>query len=97
MNNKDSTKPISEIMREIFENSGFENRMNENKLREWWAEIVGKKLDYFVTDFSYRDKKLFIRINSAAARNELLYLRNEIKKRLNFRAGNEMVKEIVLN
>ena len=51
----------------------------------------------YVVDFSYRNKKLYIRIRHAAARSDLHFIRTEVKNRLNERAGEIMVEEIVYN
>lgn len=97
MSHDDNMKKLGEILKEVFKNTSFENRVNEIKLKEWWTDIVGKKMAGYVTDFSYREKKLFIRIRLAAARSDLHFIRNDVKNRLNERAGEEMVVEIIYN
>ena len=94
---QDENKKLGEILNEVLKNTSFENRVNEIKLKEWWTDIVGKKMAEYVVDFSYRDKKLYIRIRMASARSDLHFIRTEVKNRLNERAGEVMVEEIVYN
>lgn len=96
MSNDNNIRNIGDLLKEILQNTSFENRVWEMKLKEWWTDIVGRTLAGYLVDFSYRDKKLYIRLRSAAARSELMFLRSEIKNRLNQRAGKEVVVEIVL-
>ena len=97
MSNDKNLKKLGEILNEVLKNTSFENRVNEIKLKEWWTDIVGKKMAEYVVDFSYRDKKLYIRIRMASARSDLHFIRTEVKNRLNERAGEVMVEEIVYN
>ncbi len=43
-----------------------------------------------------KDHVLFIHLNSSVVRNELLMLREELRKKLNEKAGAEVIREIVL-
>lgn len=97
MTNDNNVKKLGDILNSILKNTSFENRVNEIKLKEWWTDIVGKKMAEYVVDFSYRDKKLFIRIRYAPARSDLHFIRTDVKNRLNDRAGEVMVEEIVYN
>jgi len=92
-----NTKQLGDILRDVLKNTSYENRVWEMKLKEWWIDIVGKKISKHLIDFSLRDSKLYIRINSAVVRNELLFIRNEIKNSLNKRAGKVVVTDIIFN
>lgn len=95
MSRDNNLRKISDILKEVLQNTSFENRVYEIKLREWWTDIVGKKMAGYVVDFSYRDKKLYIRLRHATARNDLHFVRTDVKNRLNERAGKNLVDEII--
>ncbi|PKP17323.1 MAG: hypothetical protein CVU05_15745 [Bacteroidetes bacterium HGW-Bacteroidetes-21] len=97
MSKDNNMKNIGDLLKEVLQNTSFENRVWEDKLKTWWVEIVGKTMAGYLVDFSFRDKKIYIRLRSAAARSELLFLRTEIKNRLNQKAGKEVIEEIVLH
>jgi hypothetical protein len=50
----------------------------------------------YISNLSFRDGILVIKIKSAVVRNELSYQKNEILKKINQKTAKEIVKEIIL-
>jgi len=71
-----------------------------DKLREVgiigsWEEIVGKAISSRTTNVYIKDGILYVTLKSSVVRNELIMLREELRHKLNEKAGAEVIKEIV--
>jgi predicted nucleic acid-binding Zn ribbon protein len=59
--------------------------------------VVGAMVAKHTTRLSIRNKILYVKLDSAALRNELMFAREKIVKALNKEAGTNMLTEIVFN
>ena len=90
------TKTIKELIREALEEMDLEQKLAERELVRSWEDLVGKQVARATRSIYIRDGKLYVALRSSVIRNELMYLRNELKEELNRRAGKELIHEIVL-
>jgi len=87
---------IKELIREALEEMDLEQKLAERELVRSWEDLVGKQVARATRSIYIRDGKLYVALRSSVIRNELMYLRNELKEELNRRAGKELIHEIVL-
>ncbi|MCD6332223.1 MAG: DUF721 domain-containing protein [Bacteroidales bacterium] len=90
------TKTIKELIREALEEMDLEQKLAEREVVRSWEDLVGKQVARATRSIYIRDGKLYVALRSSVIRNELIYLRNELKEELNRRAGKELIHEIVL-
>ena len=62
-----------------------------------WEDIAGKVITARTKRIYLKDGVLHIYLTSSVLRNELMMLRDSLKSRINSRAGEEVVREIVLH
>jgi predicted nucleic acid-binding Zn ribbon protein len=62
-----------------------------------WEKVVGQMVAKNTSQLHIRKRVLFVKVNSAALRNELLFARQKIIQALNREAGGTIIDEIVLN
>jgi predicted nucleic acid-binding Zn ribbon protein len=74
----------------------MEGKLNEISLISSWEEIVGKAIASRTSKIFIKDHVLYVNLNSSVVRNELLMLRQELKEKLNQKAGSEVITDIVL-
>jgi len=60
-----------------------------------WPEMMGKAVANRTKDIFIRDRKLFIRMESAVIKNELMMMRSNIIEKMNERAGTSIIDEIL--
>ena len=60
------------------------------------TEMMGKAVANRTKDIFIRDRKLFIRLESAVIKNELLMMRSNIIEKMNERAGSSIIDEIII-
>lgn len=90
------TVSLSEAIREYRSEMNIDRRLKEVSLVRSWEDIAGKAIAKRTTNVYLRAGKLYIHLNSALVRNELMMARDELKERLNSEAGEDLVKEIIL-
>jgi len=91
--NDKSLKDAIEQMMKVYK---LKRKFDETSLVVAWPEMMGKAVANRTKDIFIRDRKLFIRIESAVIKNELVMMRSNIIDKMNERAGSSVIDEIVL-
>jgi predicted nucleic acid-binding Zn ribbon protein len=89
-------KSLKDAMDEMLHEFHLDKKLSQQKLLASWEKIMGKAVANRTSKLFFHDKKLFIYLDSAALRQELLNSRDKIKALLNEEAGTEIVEEIIL-
>ena len=91
-NNQHSIKEALDNLLKVYK---LDDKMAERKLIQSWDELMGKMISKHTKDISIRNKQLFVTVDSAALRNELVMAKSTIIKTMNTYAGKELIKEII--
>ena len=91
-NNEHSLK---DAIQQLVKTYKIEGKLNEVKLINSWARLMGPMIAHRTGELSIRDKKLFVKLTSAPLREELNMARPKIISMLNAEAGAEVIVEIV--
>jgi predicted nucleic acid-binding Zn ribbon protein len=92
---EDNSQKLGDAIREMIEAYGMRPKLSEATLVESWNKVVGKMIANHTKDLYIKNKKLFVRIDSPALKNELSYSRTSIMDSLNEAAGGKVIEEIV--
>lgn len=93
MNNNQRT--IKQAIDELLKTYQLDGKMAELKLINSWEKIMGGMISKHTTDIFIRNKYLFVKLDSAALRQELSYGKEKIVKMLNDAAGGHVIEQIV--
>jgi predicted nucleic acid-binding Zn ribbon protein len=93
---RSKTISLAEALKDYIREMNLGDKLSEVGVINSWEEIVGKAISSRTTRIYIRDHVLYVHLNSSVVRNELLMLREELRERLNQKAGTEVIKEIVL-
>lgn len=74
----------------------IESKLKEVSVVESWSEIVGKVIASKTTSLFFKNGRLYVTLKSSVIRNELLMIRESLRIKINERAGEEIVKELVI-
>jgi len=91
-NNEHSLK---DAIQQLVKTYKIEGKLNEVKLINSWARLMGPMIAHRTGELSIRDKKLFVKLTSAPLREELNMARPKIISMLNAEAGAEVIVEII--
>jgi len=70
-------------------------KLNEAKLTERWEHIVGKMIEKHTRNLYLKNSKLYIKLDSAVIKQELMYQRTSIIDKVNAELGGKYVDEII--
>jgi predicted nucleic acid-binding Zn ribbon protein len=93
---RSNTQTIAEVLREYIEALGLRRKLKESRLEKQWEELLGKNAASLTRKLYIKEGVLYVHLNSSVLRNELLMMRETLIKRINEKAGEELVTKIVL-
>ena len=94
MNHSDDAS-IGDAIRRMLSDYKLDSKLNEVKLISRWKHVVGDMIDKHTENLYIKNKILYIKLDSPALKNELMYSRSKIIELLNKEAGLEVIKEVV--
>jgi predicted nucleic acid-binding Zn ribbon protein len=92
---KNDTQPLKGIIREYLDALGHNRKLKEVNVVSSWEKLMGNVIAKHTRNLYIKNKVLFVYIDSAVMRNELLMMREQIRNHLNDHAGSEIIQKIV--
>lgn len=92
---KSNEQTLGEAIRELINTYRIKGKLDEVKLIGSWEKVTGKLIMKYTRDIYIKNRKLYIRIDSPALKNELMYSRSHMVDSLNREAGSTVIDEIV--
>ena len=88
-------RPLGEVLKEVIDQLDVQEEIDEARVVETWASLAGKEING-VTESVWMDgATLYVKITSAAWRQELHMNRRKWRERLNGELDTDPVEEIV--
>ncbi|MES2873901.1 MAG: DUF721 domain-containing protein [Bacteroidota bacterium] len=88
-------KPLKEVIEQMLNVYKLRRKFDETSLIVAWPEMMGNAVANRTKDIFIRDRKLFIRLESAVIKNDLMMMRSNIIEKMNERAGSSIIDEII--
>ncbi|MGE4587593.1 MAG: DUF721 domain-containing protein [Mangrovibacterium sp.] len=92
---KSNTEKLGDLIRGYITENRLEYKLKEVDVIASWENLLGKTIAGYTQSLQIRKGTLFVRISSPVVRNELLMMKEEIRKKLNEKAGQELIRQIV--
>jgi hypothetical protein len=89
-------KPLGQIVGKIMKAYGLEKRMKEMDILKGWPEMMGIAVANRTTNLRINNRILYISMDSAVMREELLNGRQIILQRVNDFAGEKIIDDVWL-
>jgi len=93
---RSKTQNIGEVIQSYLQELGLNQKIKEVELMNDWEQIVGPMISKRTKKIEIKSGKLILHIQSSVVKNELMMLRETLRNTLNERAGEEIIKEIIL-
>ncbi len=94
---KTNEKPLKAAIEEFLDTFHLRDKLNQAKVIQAWEKVVGGMVARNTSQLHIRNKVLYVKVSSAALRNELLFARTKIMNALNKEVGAVVIEDIVLN
>ncbi len=88
---------LKDAIAAFLKDNNLESKLNETKVIGAWEEVAGKLVSRHTLQMYIKDRILFVKVDSAALREELSYQKSKLVKRLNIAAGIEAIDDIKFN
>ena len=92
---RSNTQSLSEVLRDYVKGTSIEKKLKEVDIVQSWEELLGKTIAHYTKNISLKNRILYLEINSSVVKNELFMMREEIRRKLNEKAGEELVNKII--
>jgi predicted nucleic acid-binding Zn ribbon protein len=86
---------LGALLQSVIADLGIERRIDEARVVEMWAAIAGPQVNAVTQSVWMKGDRLYVRVTSAAWRNELYLRRSAWLRRLNDELKTSPVREIV--
>ncbi|MDF3077016.1 MAG: RNA-binding protein [Sphingobacteriaceae bacterium] len=91
--NDKSLKDAIEQMLQVYK---LKRKFDETSLVNVWPELMGPMVANRTKQIYIRERRLYIKLESAVIKNELVMMRTQILDKMNEYAGSKVIDEIVL-
>ena len=86
---------LKEAIEQLLNAYGMKDKVNASRLINSWETVVGSMINRHTLDLNVKRKTLYVKVDSAALRNELSYAKESLVKNLNKYAGANVITDIV--
>jgi predicted nucleic acid-binding Zn ribbon protein len=90
------SKHIKEILKHVLKQNGLNQGIAENSVISSWKEIVGERINKATNKIYISKKIMFVEIRSAIVKNELNMIKTALVKKINQKAGMEIITKIII-
>lgn len=87
---------MKEAIKQMLKVYRLDRKFDETSLIAAWPELIGSAIANRTTQLYIRDKKLYVKVESAVIKHELMLMRRQILGRMNEHVGKVIVEELVL-
>jgi len=91
---KTNTVSIAQVVTDLFSDYKISGKLKEARIMSAWREVLGP-LAKSDDELYIKNNVLFARLSSSVIRNELSMMRSKLILRLNEKAGEEVITDIV--
>jgi predicted nucleic acid-binding Zn ribbon protein len=88
-------QPLGEILFAALKRKGLGARLEENALMKLWPKVVGPQIAAQTQPDSWRAGTLFVKATSSVWVQQLHFMKDDIRRKLNELAGSMVVREIL--
>ncbi len=94
---RNKTITLGEALGDLIREYRLEKGLKEAAVLNIWESVAGRLITARTKRTYVRDGVLHIYLTSSVVRNELMMLRDALKSQINSRAGEEVIREIMLH
>lgn len=89
-------QPLHQVLQELIRTMRWTAQLNNVRIKEIWKTVMGDIVARHTSNLRLREKTLFVNLDSAPLRSELVYAREKIRQMLNQELGGDYLQEVVI-
>ena len=87
---------LGDAISQLFKEEKLDEKYSIFAIRNGWEGIVGTLIAKHTTQINYASGILFVSIDSPVVRNESIYMKEDIIRKVNTFVGKRLIRELVL-
>jgi len=87
--------PLKQAIEDMLDSYKLRSKFKETYIVAYWEQIMGMPISSRTTEIYIKEKKLFVQLDSAPLRNELLMAKSKIVTLINKEVGDEIIDDVV--
>ena len=91
-----NTQNLSVVLKEYMRAMGIEQKLKQIRITKQWEEIIGRQIANQTEKIFIKDRILFAKIQSSIIKQEILFLKSGIIKKINDLAKEKLIKDIII-
>lgn len=91
-----SDSPLKKTIDQLLRAYGYQDQLDEIELLKVYDEQVGKMFVNHTKNIAFKNKVLYVQLDSASLKQELSYVKEGLIQRLNQKMGKTMVEKIII-
>ncbi len=95
MNSDYNEHTLQDLMKQMFKDCDMIDKANEMDIIKTYRFVVGDLISKLTQDIKLRNKTLYVKISSAALRNELSYKKQDLIIKINIELNYSAIDSIV--
>jgi len=94
---RSKTQTLAEVINDLISEYRIGTKLREASILSTWTTVTGKAISARTSKVFIKNGILHVYLTSSVVKNELMMLRETLRERLNSKAGDEIIKEIVIH
>lgn len=87
---------LGEILAHLIQDPKYKAKLYQKKIEQAWQDVMGIWINRETRSIRVKEGSLIIKISSSALREELHFMREQIKEKINGLLGEEFIDEVVV-
>ena len=92
---RQSELSLKDAIEKLLQTYKLKSKLQEAQLVDAWESIMGKMIERHTRDLYIKNNKLFVKLDSAVIRQELMYARTTVLEKVNQELGAKVITEVV--
>lgn len=88
---------LNALLKHMFREMNIDRRYQETQVYSIWENVVGQPIARRTLNLRVQDGILYVSVDSAVLRNELLYAKARLISLLNSKINTDVIKDIVFH
>lgn len=95
MKSKDNEYTLTDLIRQVFEECDLTDQVNEMDVIKAYKSVAGDLISKLTSSIRLKDKTLYLKVSSAALKNELSYKKTDLIFRINTELNRDAINNII--
>lgn len=94
---KDNLIKLGDALSHMLKQEKLDVKLSRFAVKNAWEEIAGKLIANHTTQITFDEQKnMFLSIDSSVLKNEVMYSKTELIKKINTSCGHELITNLVI-